>query len=162
MELIVGTVSVESVDTFLGRLREIGERVDSHLQAIDARFVAGERHLVMASELAQRARDRGEAIADDPALEILLYAAGTRQIERALALGVSTETETVAIVIDGGDERSAADAIRDEIIESEAQFSPDRDRILDWFDVTEAELAATDASLEALVCERVALLTVDR
>ena len=38
----------------------------------------------------------------------------------------------------------------------------DRQRVLDFFDITETELDATEGTLADLVCERVALLVVER
>jgi len=38
----------------------------------------------------------------------------------------------------------------------------DPERVREFFDVTDRELAATDGDLSALVCERVAMLVVDR
>lgn len=162
MEIVFGRVGIPDVDAFLGQVREIGDRSGSAVQAIDARYVAGTDHLEAAVTLARRARERGEAIADDPALEILLYAAGTRQIDRGLTIGVSEDTDVAAIVIDGGDEEAAAADVRDTVVAEETDPDPDLDAITGWFDITEAERGATDASLEDLVRERVALLTVDR
>lgn len=162
MEVIFGEVGICDVDAFLGQLREIGERSGSAVQAIDARYVTGADQLEAAVTLARRARERGEAIADDPALDILLYAAGTRQIDRALTIGVSEDTDVTAIVIDGGGEEAAAAAIRDSVVAEETGPDPDPEAITEWFDITEAERDVTDASLGDLVRERVALLTVER
>ena len=162
MEVVVGSPAIDDVDAFLGIVREIEDRTDSVIQAIDSRYVAGDRHVTTAVELATRARDRGEAIADDPALEILLYVAGTRQIEQALRLGISAETTDVVIVIHGGDESAAAERVQKALVENDGEFDPDPRAIEDWYEITTAEREATTASLETLVCERVALLTVDR
>lgn len=162
MDVVVGSVRIEDVEETLDELRKLGDRHDSVVQAIDARYVAGQQHLATATELARRARNRGEDIADDPALEILLYVAGTRQIDSALEIGLSPETYTAAIVIDGGAETAAANAVRESLIEDPADLQPDRSALMEWFDITETELGATGAPLEAVVCERVALLTIDR
>lgn len=162
MEYVVGDVEITDIDAFLDALRSIGADHGAVIQAIDARYVAGEAHLERAVQLSMRARERGEAIATDPALEILLYAAGTRQIEQALELGVSPETQTVAIVIVGGDEKHAVRDTQEMVSPLEELPEPSVEAICDWFDITERERNATTANLEALVCERVALLPIER
>lgn len=162
MEYVAGFVTIDDVDGFLDTIRAIGERHGCAVQAIDARYVAGERHLEKAWQLATRERNRGEAIAEDPGLEWLLYAAGTRQLNRAFDLGVTTGENRLVIVVWGENESDAIADIAEEIVPIEGLPEPDADRLVEWFDISRAEREATAADLEALVCERVALLTVDR
>jgi KEOPS complex subunit Cgi121 len=150
------------VEAFVTRLGEIREVHGAAVQAVDARYVAGRAHLERAVALATRAHERADAIADDRAVEILLYAAGRRQINRALELGVGEGETPVVVVVDGGDEAAAAEAVRELLAPAEALDAGERDRIREFFDVSLRELEATDASLEDLICERVALLVVER
>ncbi|OAQ53137.1 hypothetical protein HTG_09910 [Natrinema mahii] len=166
MELLECTLAVDDLDAFVAALGEIGDRHDVTIQAFDARYVADQRHLERAVELADRAIERGENVARDRAVEILLYAAGRRQIDRALAMGVD-EGETPAVVlVDGdGDERAALEAI--EVLSAVRSrtatlASRDDETLCDFFGIPDAERAATDAGLAALVRERVALLEVEK
>ena len=167
MELVEGILHVDDLDGFVARLGEIGEQHGVTIQAFDARYVVDRAHLEKAVELADRACERGENIADDHAVEILLYAAGRRQINRALELGVDTGECPAVVVIhdfDGtGDERAAADAIRrlDVYASAETLGEYDTDRVREWFDVGDPE-RATGADLSELVRERVALLVVEK
>lgn len=162
MQVVYGTASIDDVDRFLAELREIGRRHDSVVQAMDARYVAGPVHIERAVSLARRAHDRGEGVADDLALEVLLYAAGTRQIDRAVEIGVSEGDHLVAIVVDGGEEESAVEAI-ERLVDPIAQLpAADEERLAEWFDVGDAERSVTTASLTDLVLERVALLEVEK
>ena len=88
MRVIEGRATVDDVDDFVERLGEIGDAHGVVVQTFDARYVVDREHLERAVSLADRAFDRGEAIARDRAVEILLYAAGRRQINCALAMGV--------------------------------------------------------------------------
>ncbi|MFB6154244.1 MAG: KEOPS complex subunit Cgi121 [Halodesulfurarchaeum sp.] len=156
-----------SVEAFVDRLGTIGEAHGAAIQAFDARYVAGRGHLESAVEHANRAVERGENVADDRAVEILLYAAGRRQIDRAMEMGVGKGSSRVVIVVDGGDEVEAAAAVEGAICpEADAAAdlpeATDAARIRDFFDITDAELEATTADLEALVQERVALLDVEK
>ena len=166
MNIVEGIATVADVDDFVGDLTAIGEEYGCAVQAFDARAVAGRTHLETAVERANRSTARGENVADDRAVEILLWAAGRRQIDQALALGVTPGECPVAVVIDGSDaadEDRAADAVRDRLAPAETLgVRRDADRIREYFSITAAEEAATTASLEALVIERVSLLAVER
>jgi len=163
MEVVEGRATVEDVDAFVARLGEVGAEYGCAVQAFDAGYVVDRAHLERAVESADRARERGEAIADDHAVEILLYAAGRRQINRALEMGVSAgEGPVVAVVHGDGDEAGAADAVMELLSPAETLGDYDEDRVRAFFDVGDRETAATDAGLPALVCERVALLAVER
>lgn len=168
MRLVEGLAEVDDVDAFVARLDAVGDEFDCATTAFDARYVAGLRHLEAAVDRANRAFARDDAIADDRSIEILLYAAGRRQISRALAMGVREGRGPVVVVVDseggsGDDEAVAADAIRG-LLEPSPTLGTERDeaRIREFFGVSDAELAATDASLTDLVVERVSLLAVEK
>ena len=162
MHICEGTANVGDVDTVLGRLAAISEEYGATIQAFDARYVAGRRHLERAVELAERARGRGEAIADQHSVEILLYAAGRRQINRALEMGISAGKCPVVAVVVGGDETGAADDVGALLDDGKTLAGVDEKTVCDFFDVSERERAATAGTLEDIVCERVALLVVER
>jgi len=180
MELVEGTVEVggerfPDTGAFVDALSAVGEERGVTVQAFDARYVVSRRHLERALELADRERERGAAIARNRAVEVLLYAAGRRQINRALTMGVG-EGETPVVVLvddpesgsDGSDgsgespERAAAAAIGELLEPAETLGAYDTDRVCEFFGIGEAERAATDADLETLVLERMALLVVER
>ncbi len=162
MRLVEGTASVVDVEAFVARLEAVGDDHGATVQAFDARAVVDREHLERALALADRAIDRGEAIARDRAVEILLYAAGRRQIDRALAMGVSAGECPVVVLVDGGDEAGAAGAVRDLLDPAETLGAYDRERVMEFFGVTPVELDATSGTLADLARERVALLAVDR
>lgn len=180
MELVEGVATVEDVDGFVAALGGIADEYGVTVQAFDARYVVSARHLERALELADRERSRGEAIARDRAVEVLLYAAGRRQITRALELGVDEGETPVVVLVDSeprsgsegssgrspragpGDEAGASAAVAELLEPAETLGAYDETRVREFFDVGDAELAATDATLEDLVVERVALLVVER
>lgn len=173
MELVEGRVHVAEeapaavtafadVDAVLTELAAVGEEFGATIQALDARYTAGRTHLERAVELATRAHERDDAIARDLAVEILLYAAGRRQIERALEMGIKRGRTPAVVVVDGGDEAAAKDAVAGIMEPYDALAARDTERIREFFDVSDQELAATHADLEEIVCERVALLVVEK
>jgi len=164
MRLVEGTVEVEDVDAFVAEIGEVSAETGATIQAFDARYVVSERHLERAVELADRAIERGENVARDRAVEILLYAAGRRQITEALELGISPGENRVVVLVDGGDETDAAATVRSRVLDAEAPTLGDYDsgRVCEYFDVSDAELDVVDGDLEPLVLERVALLVVEK
>jgi KEOPS complex subunit Cgi121 len=103
---------------------------------------------------------------------LLLSIAGTRQIDRAFEVGVSTgRTPVVVVVVDASEVDGPASQVQEQgakAVESLLELATfdeiiaDEDSLREWFEIDETELAATDASLETLVCERVALLSLER
>jgi KEOPS complex subunit Cgi121 len=166
MRVVEGTATVENVDAFVEELGAIGAEYGVAVQAFDARYVVGRDHLERAVALANRAAERETMIARNRAVEILLYAAGRRQINRALEMGVDVGTTPAVVVVDGGpgggDEAGAAAAVSDRLDPTETLGEYDRERVMNFFDISERELGATDGTLADVVCERVALLTVER
>lgn len=181
MEVVEGVLAVEDVDAFVDRLDALGDEHGVTVQAFDARYVVDREHLERAVELADRAIARGEAIARDRAVEILCYAAGRRQINRALELGVEAGECPAVVLVDAPPrdasedapetdappderERAAAAAVRSmpavEPVETLGAF--DAERVRDAFDVCDPELATVDGDLASLVHERVALLVVEK
>lgn len=168
MELVEGTVEIggeafPDVEAFVAALDEIGDEHDVTVQAFDSRYVVSRRHLERAVELADRERDRGDAIARDRGVEIMLYAAGRRQIQRALELGIGDgDTDAVVLVDGAGDEEAAAAAVEALLDPTGTLGDYDEQAVREFYDIGAAELGATERGIEALVLERVALLVVER
>ncbi|WP_306054865.1 KEOPS complex subunit Cgi121 [Natronococcus wangiae] len=165
MELLECHLAIDDLDAFVGDLGEIGDRHGTTVQAFDARYVADRRHPERAVELADRAISRGENVARDRAVEILLYAAGRRQIDRALEMGVGEGENRAVVLADGGDESAALADVRglDAFAGVESTLEkPHEETLESFFEITDAERGATDASLGALVRERVVLLEVEK
>ena len=116
MELVTGRATVADLDAFVADLQAVGREHGATVQAFDARYVVDRTHLERALELAHRAIDREEAIAEDRAMEVLCYAAGTRQIERASTASAAAassppSTRTTAGVSPGSSPISRARSI---------------------------------------------------
>lgn len=169
MKLVAGTADVQNVEEFVAGLPDGG--AETAVQAFDADYVAGRGHLAAAVEHADRAFERGESVASDRAVEILLYAAGRRQIREAFEMGVAPGEQAVVVVVAGGDEASAAAAVAaflddgrvlDDSEPDEGGVYGDPETIREFFDVGDAEVAAAAGDLAGVVRERVALLDVEK
>ena len=167
MRVVDGVADIDDLDAFLARLDEVAAEHGVTVQAFDARYVVDRNHLERAVELADRAIARGENVARERGVEILLYAAGRRQIDDALTMGVREGRTPAAVVVsdaaDDGASEAAAAADVAALLEPAATLDDhDADRVRAFFDVTETELDATDGDLVDLVAERVALLDVEK
>jgi len=165
MKTITATTTIDDLDEFLADIEAISEATGAAIQCFDADYVAGDRHLRRAVELADRAREQGTAVAREPAVEILLYAAGRRQINQALEMGVSEGKAGVVAVVSGGDEAAAEQRVRELLGATNAGDGVppgDADTIRSFFDVGDAEVGVVDGELEDIVIERVALLDVEK
>ncbi|MEZ3165276.1 KEOPS complex subunit Cgi121 [Halorubrum miltondacostae] len=180
VRLVAGTFAIDDLDAFLADLDAVAAETGAVVQAFDADLVVSATQLREAARLAARAIARGEAVARDPGVEVLLYAAGRRQIDRALELGVSAGERRALVLAAGfgdvpGVERSAADldaavdGLQSLATDSSAIPSGDdrlaefdEDRVREFYGVTDRELAATNGDLADAVRERVALLDVEK
>ena len=80
-------------------LREAAQGSEALVALLDARGVAGERHLLSAWAHLGRARQRGETRLRDRGAEFLLFVAGDDQLPRALAkVGVGADSEEFVLV----------------------------------------------------------------
>jgi KEOPS complex subunit Cgi121 len=174
-KIVAGTVSINSVDDFLSVSREIARKYAVTIQAMDAGLIVGEEHITSAVKKAIRAVEKRKSITSDLGLEILLYAAGKRQIERALTMGVTEGDKKVAIVIVDARGEKDLDVVAEEVrrktglkeepirdLELEVEHNEHkRDKLKKFFAITEEELNAVgEHKLKMLVLERVALLDV--
>lgn len=170
MELLEGEIVVDDVDRVVATLTDVGAEYDCTIQAFDASYIAGREHIERALALADRAIERGENVARDRGVEILLYAAGRRQINKALEMGLEAGDNEAVVLVDGqresADEAGAVTALRERLDLTPGQTlateHADEELLREFFDIGAAELAATDASLAELVRERVALLDVEK
>ena len=173
--IVVGTVTITSVSEFLAVLKAIAEQYAVTIQALDTDLVVSEAHLHTAVEKALRAVKKGTNITSELGMEILVYAAGKRQIGRALAMGVTEGEKRVACVIVAPAPETDLNAVvaalkvstglsEEPCALQPSEFEHDvskRARLKRFFGITDSELRAVGAEkLEQLVLERVALLDV--
>ena len=176
LRCIAGKVCISDVDDFIAILKAIARRYSVAIQAMDAELIAGEAHIKSAVQKAVRAIRQGNSITSDLSMEVLLYAAGRRQIERALAMGVSPgdNKKIVIVIVDIDNNNKDLDAIAEELkqrvgleeqpmeeLELETETEEKRNKLMRFFNITDAEIEAVgERKLKMLVLERVALLEV--
>lgn len=154
---------VRDVPALLARLRAHAEASGAPIQLVRADRVHGAQHLRHAARLAALALAQGRSRASDLPTETLLYAAGERQIGKAIAaLGLEAGAAGVAAVAWGPRAEAALDAwaAQEGWARDDALLEGDRS-VLDFFGVTPEERAVVPpARWGDLVLERVALVDV--
>lgn len=135
-------------------------------QALDASLVVSERHIHFAVQKALSAFCEGRNVANDPGVEIMRYASGERQIERALVMGISDHTRRIALILAKAEGQMGwpDDSELCRIIEPDGcGCSFDPEAVKDLFHISSQELEAVgEQRMEDLVIERVALVDTYR
>lgn len=170
-------VKFEDVEDFLKKIKTAAGL--TQVQVFDASRIAGWRHVYFATLNAVKAfSDKGN-ISSNLAIEILLYASGQRQIQKACEMvGVRSTTTEVAIVIVADNEKVAETSLkkvsqvingfRDDAV-VEAVTDSKFELLKKIFAVTDLEIESkmegdsfrVDALVD-LIIERVALLATQR
>lgn len=160
MIFLEGTLFIENVEDFLHKLKQISKERNITIQALDADKLAGEEHLRFAIEKAMNSFRKGTNIASDLAHEIILYAAGTRQISRAMKIGIHRGENNIVLVA-VGENADLSDMIE---ITPKPVLQYDQSKkeaITEVFNITKEEIeAAGEEKIPELVLERVALVDV--
>lgn len=160
IHILEGTIFIDDTEEFLGKIKKTSKDKNIVIQAFDADKLAGEEHIRFAVKKAMNSFKAGRNIANDLAKEIMLYAAGKRQISRAMKLGVHKgENNIVLVAIGENIDLSAFNEITPKHV---LQYDKSKnDALLEIFNITKEELKAAGVDkIPELVMERVALVDV--
>ena len=163
MIILEGYLISKDTSSFLDNLTAIATKYECVIQSFDARYIVGKSHLTLATEYSKRAFERENSIAKDPAVELLLYASGRRQINRAMEMCINPKTTGIVIVIYGEKETISSNLLRELILPSDViKPTQNIELLCTFFDITHAELEVSSTDIESLVLERVALLNLSK
>lgn len=150
---------IDSVSEFIGQVNSLQDSLDTTLQLFDASVIFGSDHLVSATNHALRSWGREEQLAKTLGMEILLYAAGDRQISLAVEkMGFSESTENFAGVVVGDVDIDQVLG-KLELIRDDSTLDGKKDTARFGLLEEEIEMVGKDR-VQDLVLERVALLDV--
>jgi KEOPS complex subunit Cgi121 len=91
--------NIQDIDLFLKQILSLSEEYKIVIQVINADIVYGKNHLISASQHSVRAFEQKKNSTNSLAMEILLYASGERQIQRAIQkVGIKKGNENIALV----------------------------------------------------------------
>jgi KEOPS complex subunit Cgi121 len=164
--LLFGKPVAQERGQLIKAIRDLQSRHGLIAQALDASLVVSERHIHFAVQKALSAFCEGRNIANDAGVEIMRYASGERQIERALVMGISDRTRRIALILAKAEGQVGwpDDSELCQIIEPDGcGCSFDPEAVKDLFHISSQELEAVgEQKMEDLVIERVALVDTYR
>ena len=162
ISILEGTIFIDNVEDFLRKLKRVSEEKKITIQAMDADKLAGERHIRFAVEKAVNSFKTGTNIANDLAKEIMIYASGTRQISKAVRLGIHRGENNIVLVAVG--EEPDLSEFREIMPKSVLEYNESKkEAVMRAFNITKEEIeAAGEGKMPELVLERVALVDVSK
>lgn len=166
--ILWGFADIKDVKYLMSEISKLEQDYDLVIQIVSAAFVAGEGHVISAVKKAIRSMGEEKGITSNLGLEILLYLAGTRHINKALKIGVKEGRSGVVVLIIGD---KIEDGVKEKVFKL-LSFEPSaiasfdegrRNRLIEFFEITAEELASVgENKLEKLVMERVALIDLTK
>lgn len=149
--------SIDSVGDTLDKINSI-KRDDDIVQLLDVDSIVSRNHIIHGVNQAYLAFERGENLANDLSVEIVLRCSAQRQISKAFnILGLKEgEVNLCAVVIGSNDYTEELSSLftRDDDV-----LLPDNDRLVKIYKISEAELQ--NMSVEEIVIDRITKLAVD-
>jgi KEOPS complex subunit Cgi121 len=163
IRLLFGRPVIRDKRQLISAIKDLQSSHGCIVQALDADKIAGERHIRFAAKKALAAFSDQRNIAKDAGMEIMRYASGERQIERALFMRVSDRTERIALILIGSGSWPDASEISRIIELDEQGGSFCAKAVIEAFNISSEELLAVgEERIEDLVIERVALVDTYR
>lgn len=151
MKVVQGEIEIENVQEFLKRLNDEGCQVTF----INADYVADLSHIEFAARKAVKAWNEGKRISRSLTMEILLYAAATRQIWKAVKLGLKEGRNRVVAVVLNDCDFSKYGFQEKEVLNLDDSTIR---KIKEFFEISDAELEIAGVEkLPLLVRERIVL-----
>ncbi len=128
---------------------------------LNADYIVDENHVYFAVKKALKAWEKGRKVAKSLPLEVMLYAAATRQIRDAIKLGVKEGKNRVVgvffnnVKVEDFEERK----VLDEVSKNKEKLK----RIVDFFDISEEELKVVGIEkIPLLIRERIILFDIEK
>lgn len=159
-------VNVRDRSDFLETIRAIALRHSTHIVCFNAENMAGIRHAEAAMHHAKLSFYSGKPISNSFEMEALLFAAGSRQCNRATLFGIHECDNRILVGIYPIHEGVWEDltAHMDFVTGIEDEMTRDKEqRLKDFFDITDEELVVVGRTrIIDLILERLALLEINR
>ena len=159
-------MNVRDRSEFLETIRAIALRHSTHIVCFNAENMAGFRHAEAAMHHAKRSFFSGKPISNSYEMEALLFAAGSRQCNRATSFGIHEDDNRIFVGTYPGNEVvwEELSAHMDFVTGIEDEITRDKEqRLKAFFDITDEELVVVGSPrIVDLILERFALLEVNR
>lgn len=149
--------NIDSVGDVLGKINSIKDDGEI-IQLLNADSVVSKNHIIHGVNQAFLAFERGENLANDLSVEIVLRCSAQRQISKAFKiLGLHEgEMNLCAVLIDSKDYTKELSLLftRDDDV-----LIPNEDKLIEMYKISDEELQ--NMSVEEIIVDRITKLTVD-
>ncbi|MBQ6098602.1 MAG: hypothetical protein IJL02_01915 [Methanobrevibacter sp.] len=157
LKLIGFQADIDSVGDVLAQIDEI-KKDGEIIQLLNADAVAGENHITHGVNQAFLAYERGENLAKDIGVEVVLRCSAQRQISKAFKiLGLHEGKMNLCAVLINCDDYT--DELSSIFTFDESVLMPDEDKLKKIYKIDDLEIK--DMSIEEILIDRITRLTVD-
>ena len=149
--------NIDSVGEVLGKINSIKDDGEI-IQLLNADSVVSKNHIIHGVNQAFLAFERGENLANDLSVEIVLRCSAQRQISKAFKiLGLHEgKMNLCAVLIDSKDYTKELSSL---FIRDDDVLIPDEDKLIEMYKISDDELQ--NMSVEEIIIDRITKLTVD-
>ena len=149
--------TINSVEETLNLIDSIKED-DEIIQLLNADAIVSKNHIIHGVNQAILAFDRGENLAKDLSVEIVLRCSAQRQISKAFKiLGLKEGKISLCAVLVNCKDYSSE--LSEMFTPDESVFTPDYENLMKIYDIDDDEIECM--SLEDIIIDRITKLTVD-
>jgi KEOPS complex subunit Cgi121 len=157
--------TIKDIDGFLQKMNSFSQDNNVVIQAFNADLTYGKNHLVSAVDHAVRAMERKTNTTNSLAMEILLYAAGERQLKLAIPkMGVKKGDANIAfVVVDDKkrDEKSIDELLKELSLERDDKVLEGNEDTLKSFGLNDQAIkTVTKDKYGDLILEKVAMVDI--
>ena len=149
--------NIDSVGDVLGKINSIKDDGEI-IQLLNADSVVSKNHIIHGVNQAFLAFERGENLANDLSVEIVLRCSAQRQISKAFKiLGLREgDMNLCAVLIDSKDYTKEMSSL---FIRDDEVLIPNIDKLVETYKISDDELQ--NMSVEEIIVDRITKLTVD-
>lgn len=157
LKILGFTTTIDSVGETLNQIEEI-KKEGEIIQLLNADAVASKNHIIHGVNQAFLAFERGENLAKDLSVEIVLRCSAQRQISKAFKiLGLKEGKMNLCAVLINCDDYTGE--LSDLFVYDESVLRPDFDKLKEIYKISDAELESM--AVENILIDRITKLTVD-
>ena len=164
IKIIGATGNIIDIDSFLKKINNFAQQKNVIIQVLNAEKIYDEIHIISAVQHAKRAIERKTNSTNSLEMEILLYAAGERQLKIAIPkMGVQKGDSKIAFVLINDD---ISDALINELLSSLSLIRDDKtlegdENTLKQFGITQKEIdTVTKDKYKDLILEKTAMVDI--
>lgn len=157
LEIYGFRANIDSVGDTLSKINEI-KKDDEIIQLLNADAVASKNHIIHGVNQAVVAFDRGENLAKDLSVEIVLRCSAQRQISKAFKiLGLSEgEMNLCAVLLNCDDYINELESL---FARDDSVLIADVEKLMEIYKISDIEIE--NMSVEDIIIDRITKLTVD-